>query len=248
MTTDLMSDGEVVARFSDEPVISSALWEKLRRPFDLDQIELLPKYTGPRGGTPQKAHCKECGGYHAFPCIHLSYVGHAQITDRLNEVDPTWNWEPCGVDQNGQPIIVNGGMWIKLTVLGVTRYGYGDAQGKTGHDATKEIIGDAIRNAAMRFGVGSYLWSKSERAKQTLVGADEQPESGADVPQNPAPSQTPPDPLMQAKRRFNAALTAHCEAHGLDKEREIELLGGNDFLKKQSAEWFDGKTEYYSNN
>ena len=248
MTTDLMSDGEVVARFSDEPVISSALWEKLRRPFDLDQIELLPKYTGPRGGTPQKAHCKECGGYHAFPCIHLSYVGHAQITDRLNEVDPTWNWEPCGVDQNGQPIIVNGGMWIKLTVLGVTRYGYGDAQGKTGHDATKEIIGDAIRNAAMRFGVGSYLWSKSERAKQTLVGADETPESGADAPQNPAPSQTPPDPLAMARQRLKTALAAHCEAHGIDPNAEIELLGGNQFIAKQDAAWLNGRAEFYETN
>lgn len=159
-----------------EAAVSTDLWEKLRRPFDLDQIELLPKYTGQKvnGRAPREAYrqCQECGGYHAFPCVHLNYVGHAQITDRLNEVDPIWNWEPCGVDQGGQPIIVNGGMWIKLTVLGVTRYGYGDAQGKQGHDATKEIIGDAIRNAAMRFGVGSYLWSKSERAKQTLVGGN----------------------------------------------------------------------------
>ena len=157
--------------------VDNELWERLRRPFDLDQIELLPKYTGQKvnGRVPREAYkrCQECWGYHPFPCVHLSYVGHAQITDRLNEVDPMWNWEPCGIDQGGQPIIVNGGMWIKLTVLGVTRYGYGDAQGKTGHDATKEIIGDAIRNAAMRFGVGSYLWSKSERAKQTLIGGNQ---------------------------------------------------------------------------
>ena len=158
-----------------------ALWEKLRRPFDHDQIELLPRYTGQKvnGKVPRDAYkkCNECGGYHPFPCVHLSYVGHAQITDRLNEVDPTWSWEPVALDQMGQPLIYNGGMWIRLTVLGVTRYGYGDAQGKQGHDATKEIIGDAIRNAAMRFGVGSYLWSKSERAKQTLVsGGHEEPE------------------------------------------------------------------------
>ena len=165
---------------------ANELWEKLRRPFDLDQIELLPKYTGRKGHDgkiPREAYkrCGECGGYHPFPCVHLNYVGHAQITDRLNEVDPEWNWEPCSFDQAGNPLVLNGGMWIRLTVLGVTRYGYGDAQGKTGHDATKEIIGDAIRNAAMRFGVGSYLWSKSERAKQTLVGgggADESAPKG----------------------------------------------------------------------
>jgi hypothetical protein len=51
-------------------------------------------------------------------------------------------------------------MWIKLTVCGVTRLGYGDAQGKTGGDAMKERIGDALRNAAMRFGAALELWHK----------------------------------------------------------------------------------------
>ena len=31
--------------------------------------------------------------------------------------------------------------------------GFGSADGKTGPNATKELIGDALRNAAMRFGV-----------------------------------------------------------------------------------------------
>lgn len=51
-------------------------------------------------------------------------------------------------------------MWIRLTVCGVTRLGYGDAQGKTGGDAMKERIGDALRNAAMRFGAALDLWHK----------------------------------------------------------------------------------------
>ena len=55
-----------------------------------------------------------------------------------------------------------GGLWIKLTVRGVTRLGYGDANGKTGSNAIKEIIGDAIRNAAMRFGAALELWHKGE--------------------------------------------------------------------------------------
>lgn len=66
--------------------------------------------------------------------------------------------------------------------------------------------------------------------------------------QNPAQKQTPPDPLTLAKKRFMAALTAHCEAHGIDKDQEIELLGGTQFLSQQTAEWLDAKTEYYSNN
>lgn len=56
----------------------------------------------------------------------------------------------------------NGGLWIKLTVCGVTRLGYGDAQGKSGGDAMKECIGDALRNAAMRFGAALDLWHKGD--------------------------------------------------------------------------------------
>ena len=55
------------------------------------------------------------------------------------------------------------------------RSGFGDAQGKTGGNATKEIIGDALRNAAMRFGIGTYLWGKSDKAKAELtrMGVDD---------------------------------------------------------------------------
>ena len=61
-----------------------------------------------------------------------------------------------------------GGMWIRLTVCGVTRLGYGDAGTKSGGDAIKEVIGDALRNAAMRFGAALDLWHKGD-----LHGDDE---------------------------------------------------------------------------
>ncbi len=59
--------------------------------------------------------------------------------------------------------IAPGGMWIRLTIGSVTRLGYGDAGTKKGHDAVKEAIGDALRNAAMRFGVALALWAKGDR-------------------------------------------------------------------------------------
>jgi hypothetical protein len=55
-----------------------------------------------------------------------------------------------------------GGLWIKLTVADHTRLGYGHAEGKTGGDAIKEVIGDALRNAAMRFGAALDLWHKGD--------------------------------------------------------------------------------------
>jgi len=89
--------------------------------------------------------------------VEIDFVGHAATTDRLLSVDPEWTWEPFAVSEYGLPVFDNaGGLWIKLTVCGVTRLGYGDGPNP------KEVIGDAIRNAAMRFGVALDLWAKED--------------------------------------------------------------------------------------
>src|SRR6185312_14505385 len=139
---------------------------KLREPFPAHQISKLPKPLAKREvmDTIPKAKCQECGGYHATSkIIHLDYVGHAALTDRLLDTDLEWSWEPVGFTAEGLPALDrNGGLWIKLTVCGVTRYGYGSADGKSGGDAMKEMIGDALRNAAMRFGAALDLWHKGD--------------------------------------------------------------------------------------
>jgi hypothetical protein len=112
----------------------------LRQPFPANQISYLPK-----------------GG------VKLAYVGHAALTDRLLDTDPGWTWEPLALSESGLPCLDEyGGMWIKLTICGVTRLGYGHAGTKTGGDAIKEVIGDALRNAAMRFGAALDLWHKGD--------------------------------------------------------------------------------------
>lgn len=127
---------------------------QLRKPFPASAIGKLPK---PYQSTSQKGNCKDCGGYHGLPAVHLDYVGHAATTDRLLSVDPAWSWEPFALDPNGLPALDGrGNLWIRLTVCGVTRIGVGDGK------HAKEIIGDAIRNAAMRFGVALDLWGKEE--------------------------------------------------------------------------------------
>jgi hypothetical protein len=132
---------------------------KLREPFPAHQISKLPK---PYKKDSPKGKCAECGGYHGLPAVHLDYVGHAALTDRLLDVDPHWTWEPVADPVgNGLPV-APGGMWIKLTVCGVSRYGFGHPDGKQGGDAVKETIGDALRNAAMRFGAALDLWHKGD--------------------------------------------------------------------------------------
>jgi hypothetical protein len=121
-------------------------WAILRKPFDKSQVGKLP-----RGG------------------IQLDYVGHANVTDRFLAADPEWTWEPMAFDERGLPLFSEGTdqfgkplkqLWIRLTILGVTRPGVGDGKSE------KECIGDALRNAGMRFGVALDLWSKEELESQ----------------------------------------------------------------------------------
>lgn len=142
---------------------------ELRKPFPPGAVGKLPK-----GGAM------------------LDFVGHATTTDRLLIVDPAWNWEPFAVDANGLPALDSrGNLWIRLTVCGVTRIGVGDGP------SAKVLIGDAIRNAAMRFGVALDLWSKDELEQTSGTGADKlratlAAKPGAKV--DPAPISNEPEP------------------------------------------------------
>lgn len=141
---------------------------RLREPVPPHLISPLPKGTKAQNDCPadQKVNCKVCGGWHHPKIIHLDYVGHAAATHLLLDADPQWSWEPVAFDKDtGLPKFdASGGLWIRLTVCGVTRLGYGNANSKTGDAGAreKEVIGDAIRNAAMRFGLALDLWSKAD--------------------------------------------------------------------------------------
>lgn len=137
----------------------------LREPFPANQISKLPKGSKKQNDCPasEKVTCKVCGGWHHPKIIHLDYVGHAALTDRLLDIDPDWDWEPMAVYENGLPAFDEiGGLWIRLQILGKKRIGYGSADGKSGGNAKKEVIGDAMRNAAMRFGAALDLWHKGD--------------------------------------------------------------------------------------
>lgn len=154
--------------------------KKLREPFPENQIGKLAK--GSKAQTQcqpnQKKKCNICGGWHHPDMIHLDYVGHAALTDRLLDVDPCWFWEPMGHGADGLPVLDNdGGLWIKLTICGMTRIGYGNAeksQYKEIGAREKEVIGDALRNAAMRFGAALDLWHKGDLHKIDNQGDTEE--------------------------------------------------------------------------
>lgn len=166
---------------------------ELRKPFPKEVVGKLPR------GNAQ-----------------LDYVGHAAVTDRLLSVDEEWTWEPLAYTETGLPAYDNaGGLWIKLTVGGVTRLGYGD-----GPDP-KQRIGDALRNAAMRFGVALTLWTKDELESTVDVHAHNAAQEAA---------YTPPD-TEQDKN----AMLAHWRDYLLAGPEEKTTKGWNQFVAKAHA-------------
>lgn len=96
----------------------------------------------------------------------LDFVGHADITRILIEIDPYWSWEPCGWVQGRPAIHIENGMatmWGWLTVHGKELLGVGSVKADKG-DYEKELIGDFLRNASMRFGISLNLWTKNQWA------------------------------------------------------------------------------------
>lgn len=169
---------------------------KLREPFPPEQIGHLPK-----------------GG------IFLDFVGHAHLTARLLDADPFWSWEPFAVDDDGLPKFDKDGcLWIRLTVCGVTRIGVGDAGGKTGGNAKKEAIGDALRNAAMRFGAALDLWAKADS------------QGGYERKQTPRRGKA--EPPRAANQDALDSLASVCRTHGYDPhsvaQRYASESGGED--------------------
>lgn len=161
----------------------------LREPFADNQISKLPKPTkaqteAVKADYKKGIRCKLCEAWHHPDVVHLDYVGHAALTDRLLDTDPQWFWEPVAFTEAGLPAFdQTGGLWIKLTVCGVTRLGYGHAAGKQNQDPgarEKEVIGDALRNAAMRFGAALDLWHKGQlhATENDETGDDERAASG----------------------------------------------------------------------
>lgn len=151
---------------------------RLRREVPENLVGKLPRVTcrdckskSCRNDGHKPFKCPGCGGW-LPPHMHLDYVGHAETTSELLEADLAWNWEPLAFGEDGLPKFdADGGLWIRLTVCGITRLGYGTADNASGFkakgDVRKEIIGDAIRNAAMRFGFALNLWAKTDIHERT---------------------------------------------------------------------------------
>lgn len=121
----------------------------------------------------------------------LDFVGHADVRARLCTVDPEWTWAPFEFPGTGSLIISDGhpvGLWIMLTIGGVSRPGYGSCD-KGKPEPIKELIGDALRNAGLSFGIAWKLWAKGERTSDEGDSAEGGQQQDAREPRgNAAPS------------------------------------------------------------
>lgn len=198
---------------------------KLREDFPAEVIGKLPRVTckacsnkncGNDSHKPRKcdgqgrADRTACSGWLSPAHIHIDFVGHAHVTDRLLSADPEWTWEPLAFDEHGLPLISRNGndavLWIRLTVAGVTRLGVGTAPAG-GFEVEKQLIGDAIRNAAMRFGVALTLWAKADLESSLTHETAEPPPSAPPARQERTPSPAPaarPAKATDAPKRVTA--------------------------------------------
>lgn len=175
-------------------------WENLRRAFKDSEIGILCQ---PLRKDGERGECGDCGKWHKLPSIPLSYVGHADITARLNEAE--WSWRPLGVEPTGVPALVVGQsdlfLWIELTIWDRSVIEVG-AVSKGKSEAMKHLVSDALRRAAMRFGIALDLWKKEKWEPEEDVSTKPGPPSSDAVawtePEGRGAAMTGPGPPSPA--------------------------------------------------
>lgn len=163
--------------------------------------DILERYGSPDPSLLSQLPKKNKDGSTTF----LSYIGHADITKILIEIDPMWSWEPVEWFEGRPRIHIHESvftfrdgqekrtriavMWGYLTVLGKRVACVGSAPADK-EDCDKELYGDALRNGSMRLGIGIDLWAKGQSKPLDR--------SRQDHPANPRPRpQSAPAPQFE---------------------------------------------------
>ena len=150
----------------------------------------------------------------------LDFVGHADITRILIEIDPHWEIEPALLDSNGMPATVTSGNMVQagfwMTLLGQSRYCVGSVEERKA-DRYKELLSDGIRNGAMRFGVALHLWTKAEW--DDLGATPTKPNTGTKKPETDFVRPASPDALKK--------FVAVCAENNLDHDQVADHAGVN---------------------
>lgn len=181
----------------------------METPSNIPLHEVLTKYGVP---DPKIVGKLPKGG------TQLDFVGHADVTKMLIEIDPMWTWEPVAFDADGLPAyrVENGFAHMAgwLTVNGVRRLGIGSVMHNK-QDLLKELASDFLRNAAMRFGVCLSLWTKQEW---------EDIPAKVLTPKVEAPAPDAPLKKAQITQFVTACAKANIEAEDVAEHAGVELM------------------------
>ncbi|QDU22734.1 Rad52/Rad22 family DNA repair protein [Urbifossiella limnaea] len=131
--------------------------------------------------------------------LAIAYVDVRLIEDRLDDVLGVENW------QDDYDILPDGSVTCKLRVnLGgewVTKMDVGSpSEQPDGGDRLKAAFSDALKRAAVKFGIGRYLyrlpaqWVDYDPAKKQIVRPPQLPAFAVPAAKDPAPKPTKPGP------------------------------------------------------
>jgi len=130
--------------------LTNELKEKLVSPFDTSEIKFKP--TAIKDGK----------------ALALPYVDARTILDRLDEAIGSENW------QDEYDVISPNQVICKLTIHGTTKSDAGEASSED-REPLKSAVSDALKRAAVKFGIGRYLyrspkiWCKFDEKKREFT-------------------------------------------------------------------------------
>jgi len=194
--------------------------------------------------------------------LALAYIDARAVMDRLDEACGPENWQ-SKIEVHGERVLCSIGINIKAGdgMAEAPEWVWKtDGAGATEVEGDKGGISDAIKRAAVHWGVGRYLYSmdspwvvldkykkidKSEFAKlDKLAGGTPTPaEPPTPPPPQPAsPQPQPPPPQTKATESNGEIDTAYVE--GVKKELEADGIHGigamQELWVKRKQDWYSG--------
>ncbi len=173
------------------------------------------------------------------------YLTEDAITGRIEEVDPSWQFELQRIDHSGDQVVV----CARMTLLDVAREGVGmqKVNEKAG-EAEKGAATDALKRCARLFSVGRYLlnapqegaafdkWlAEQQKARNaTQVAATVQPTQNAPAPLSGGATGMSADELTSG---FGANVTALDTEHLPRTKDGVPILGRLNMIEIRRTAW-----------
>jgi hypothetical protein len=126
--------------------------------------------------------------------LYAPYLDADAIRDRLEEVITPGGWS-LDLEAIGDKAVI-----CRLTVLGVTRAGLGEIGDRKDVDQPmKSAATDALKRAAVEFGIGRYLHKVNKEWRKPKAGPPaSSTSSSASPPASPSSSASPPAPTSSS--------------------------------------------------